>query len=60
MTEPAQNDPQEDFTPQENKGIETQASNPAVTNEFGERVDGGEGESLGAAEDSADGKDESK
>lgn len=56
MTEP---DPkaQEDFTPQENKGIETQAANPAVTNEHGERQDQGD---PGSAEDSADGKSDSE
>lgn len=48
MTEP---DPkaQEDFTPQENHMVETQAMNPAVTNEKGERQDEGD---PGAAEDS--------
>lgn len=61
MTEP---DPevQSDFTPQENKMVETQAMNPAVTNEKGERVDGGG--TLGSRENSADGppaaKDESE
>ena len=47
--------PQADMSPQENKGIETQAANPAVTNEFGERQDGGEGKSLGSKPDSAEG-----
>lgn len=53
-TESNKDNPQADFTPQENHGVETQAANPAVTNEFGERVDGGEGEALGSKDDSAD------
>jgi hypothetical protein len=53
MTEP---DPkaQEDFTPQENRQVEQQAMNPAVTNEKGERVD--DGDTLGSRENSADGE----
>lgn len=52
MTEPDAS-AQEDFTPQENRQVEQQAMNPAVTNEFGERQDEG---NPGAREDSADGK----
>lgn len=49
--EPAKDNPQAGFTPQENHGIETQAANPAITNEFGERQDEGDG---GSKDDSAD------
>lgn len=53
MTEPDAK-AQEDFTPQENHMVETQAMNPAVTNEKGERVD--DGDTLGSRENSADGE----
>lgn len=54
MTEPSPDSPQTENTPVENRQVEQQAMNPAVTNEKGERVDGGEGQALGAGPDSAD------